>query len=67
MPSFLLRRLTPKGKQFADLVLNEIHAAEERAMQETLEHFSPEFVDALEFYANTFHNILTRRNSDNEK
>ena len=60
-------RFTPKGKQFADLVLNEIHAAEERAMQETLEHFSPEFVDALEFYANTFHNLLTRRNSDNEK
>ena len=51
-------RFTPRGRAFADLVLAEIHAAEERAMQETMERFSPEFVDALEFYAGTFHRIL---------
>ena len=51
-------RLTQKGRRFADLILAEIHAAEEKAMRETLERFSPEFVEALDFYAKSFHNAL---------
>ena len=30
----------------------------EKAMQETLAKFSPDFVEALSFYAKTFHNAL---------
>ncbi len=51
-------RFTRKGKEFADLILAEVHAAEEKAMQETLAKFSPDFVEALSFYAKTFHNAL---------
>ncbi len=51
-------RFTPKGREFADLILAEIHAAEEKAMRETLAKFSPEFVDALEFYAKSFQSAL---------
>ena len=60
-------RFTPKGKQFADLILSEIHTAENNAMRETLKRFSPEFADALEFYANTFHNALNLSNNKYEK
>ena len=51
-------RFTPRGREFADLILAEIHAAEEKAMRETLAKFSPEFVEALEFYAKSFQNAL---------
>lgn len=51
-------RFTEKGRKFADIVLADIHKAEELAMAETLKHFSPEFIEAMEFYAKTFHNIL---------
>lgn len=55
---------TPKGKQFADKILTAIQLAEEEALQETLQRYSPEFVEAMEFYAKTFHNILN--NNENE-
>ncbi len=52
-------RLTGKGRKFADIILSEIHAAEEYAMRKTAEKFSvPDFVEALEFYAETFHRAL---------
>ena len=51
-------RLTPKGRAFAELILEEIHAAEEEAMRETVAEFSSEFVTALDFYAKTFRRVL---------
>ena len=57
-------RFTEKGRKFADLLLSDIHGAEEIAMAETLKHFSPEFIEAIEFYAKTFHQVL---NVDNSK
>ena len=59
-------RLTPKGRKFADFILAEIHAAEERAMRETTKKFSAEFVDALEFYADAFHRALKRNGNGDE-
>ncbi len=59
-------RFTGKGRAFADLILAEIHAAEEKAMQETVARFSSEFVEALEFYAKTFHDTLHLRKDDDE-
>lgn len=57
-------RFTEKGKQFADMVLSEIHRAEEIAMEETIKRYSSEFVEALDFYAKTFHQVL---NADKTK
>ncbi len=54
-------RFTEKGQQFAEMILADIHNAEVAAMQETLKKYSPDFVDALEFYAKTFHEILNNR------
>lgn len=51
-------RFTPKGRAFAELILAEIHAAEEQAMRETIARFSPDFIEALAFYAETFHQAL---------
>lgn len=51
-------RFTEKGKQFADMVLGEIHQAEEIALQATLQRYSPEFIEALDFYAKAFQKAL---------
>lgn len=51
-------RFTEKGKQFADMVLSEIHRAEEIAMEETIKRYSSEFVEALDFYATAFQQAL---------
>ena len=59
-------RFTPKGREFARLILAEIHAAEEKAMAETIARFSPDFVEALDFYARTFHRALTPGDGNEE-
>lgn len=53
-------RFTAKGKAFAKRILADIHQAEERAMAETLKHYSPEFIEAIAFYAKTFHQHLNQ-------
>jgi len=47
-----------KRQQFADKILTAIQLAEEEALQETLQRYSPEFVEAMEFYAKKFHQKL---------
>lgn len=42
--------LTEKGRDYANLLLNGIYQAEEQAILNTLEEFSPEFVTALEAF-----------------
>lgn len=54
-------RFTEKGRAFADKVLANIHRAEEAAMAETLNRYSPEFIEVLTFYAKTFHRILNQQ------
>lgn len=44
--------LTDKGKQSAKELLDLIYQAEEDAMKKTLERYSVEFIDALEYYGN---------------
>ena len=51
-------RFTEKGRAFASDILADIHAAEEAAMRKTSAKFSPEFADALAFYAKEFHDAL---------
>lgn len=60
-------RFTPKGRKFADLLLADIHAAEEKAMQETAAKFSDRFVEALDFYARAFHNALNLGENKHEQ
>lgn len=49
---------TEKGKKLADTILKDISSAEEKALAETLKHYSAEFIEAMDFYAQTFHTIL---------
>lgn len=43
--------LTEKGREHAGSLLNDIYHAEEQAMMDTLQKFSPEFVEALEYFS----------------
>ncbi len=43
--------LTEKGRAYADRLLKGIYRAEEQAMADALEKFSPEFVTALEYFS----------------
>ena len=56
-------RFTERGKEFAELILAEIHAAETEAMRATIERFSSEFIDALEYYAEKFQQALLKSES----
>lgn len=44
--------LTEKGRSYTSRLLNDIYLAEEQAIIETLQNFSPEFVTALEDFSN---------------
>lgn len=41
-------RITTKGSEYARTILNPIYEMERRAMEKTLEAFSPEFISAVE-------------------
>lgn len=43
--------LTEKGLEYINRLLNGIYLAEERAIVDTLENYSPEFVEALEHFS----------------
>lgn len=53
-------RFTEAGRAFAEKVLADIHRAEEETMAETLKQYAPEFIEAMNFYAKTFHRILNQ-------
>lgn len=42
--------LTEKGREYADSLLHGIYLAEEQAIVNTLQDFSPEFAEALEYF-----------------
>ena len=45
--------LTEKGRKYTDELMNEIYLAEEKAIISTLQRFSPEFVEALEYFSSS--------------
>lgn len=47
--------LTDKGKEYAEQYLSFIYKAEEQAVKKTLEKYSAEFIDALEYYGECLH------------
>ncbi len=57
--------LTQKGIQYTDKLLKGIYLAEEQAIIDTLEKFSPEFVTALEYFSSRicagFHEMLRQK------
>lgn len=42
--------LTEKGRRYADQILKSVYQAEENAMEQTLEEFSPKLIDGLEAF-----------------
>lgn len=60
-------RLTAKGRRFAKTLLADTHRAEEEAMAATLDRFPDMFIDAIAFYARTFHESLNGKAGDAAK
>ena len=54
-------RLTAKGQQYTDNVLKDIRQAEHLALDKTLQKFSPEFIDAFEYFADTLYKEFNQR------
>ena len=42
--------LTDEGKEYAKDILSSVYKAENKALQKTLERYSSEFIEALEYY-----------------
>lgn len=58
--------LTGAGKAFAETVLQPLYRAEQAAMEKTLARFSPEFVDAFQYFADCFQTeIFAQTNAAN--
>ncbi len=57
--------LTEKGRAYTSSLFHEIYLAEEQAITNTLQNFSPEFVTALESFSEQlqagFHEIICRK------
>lgn len=56
--------LTDEGKTYADRTLAGMRAAELSAMQKTLERFSPQFIDAMEAFAQYFIDYKEEKNGN---
>ena len=55
-------RLTANGQQYVRHTLKDINQAEEQALHQTVQKFSPQFIEALEFFANNLCEEFARRN-----
>lgn len=53
--------LTPKGKEYASRILKSVYEAERAAIKKTKQAFSLEFVDAMDFFANSLCRELEKR------
>ena len=47
--------------------MNDIYAAEEKAIKDTLQKFSPEFVEALEYFGNQLWEEFSTNVSEKKK
>lgn len=53
--------LTQAGKDYASKMLKGVYQAEQAAMEKTLQRFSPQFVDALDYFADCICRELDHR------
>lgn len=56
--------LTESGKKYAGGALGQIREAECRAMQKTLEKFSPRFADAADYFADRLHEEFSKMKTE---
>ena len=59
--------LTEAGRAYARDALADLHAAEDRAMAETVARFGPEFVDAVELFCAIFRALLNSTSPQKEE
>lgn len=70
MPGRLRQRqlcLTEAGRTYAREALEELYAAEDQSMAETVARFGPEFLDAIEFWCARFRSVLDENLSEKEE
>ncbi len=53
--------LTAAGKSYAGSILEDVYEAEQAAMEKTLRRFSPQFVDAMDYFADCICRELDHR------
>lgn len=53
--------LTESGKAYVEEILKYIYEAEQKAMEQTIEEFSPQFVQAMECFAEHLQNEFEKR------
>lgn len=53
--------LTDAGKAYTEQIMRRVYEAEQAAMKRTLQQFSPQFVDAIVFFADCLHNEFQQR------
>ena len=51
--------LTESGKEYAKNILSSVYRAEDKALKKTLERYSEEFIDALEYYKSCLKDAFT--------
>ena len=59
--------LTQAGKDYASKMLKGVYQAEQAAMEKTLQRFSPQFVDALDYFADCICRELDHRLPESKK
>jgi len=47
--------LTEKGKEYSQIIFQDIHLAEQTALKQTLNEYSYDFITALEAFSDNFH------------
>ena len=53
--------LTDAGKAYTEQIMRRVYEAEQAAMKRTIQQFSPQFVDAIDFFADCLHNEFQQR------
>lgn len=53
--------LTDAGKAYTEQIMRRVYEAEQAAMKRTLQQFSPQFVDAIDFFADCLHDEFQQR------
>lgn len=59
--------LTEKGQAYAEKLLNIIYEAENKAMEETLKHYSADFISAVEYFATNLKSAFDEQLEERKK
>lgn len=62
----LLIRLTPAGKDYVHKHLDQLYRAEEQAMRKTLQHYSPAFIEAVQYFGTCMKEAYHQQFEDKE-